>query len=114
MLSHTTVEVRFSGGEHSGLVVQAPPDLAERLPDMKFVVLAGGQLYDLVEQCRLREARVIVRPGQQPPAGPSPVPAVVPPEPAVPEQPVLVAQPAPPRPRLAAPGAPLFQPARTG
>jgi hypothetical protein len=69
--------VRFTGGEHSGLVVEAPPDIAERLPLMRFAVMAGGQLFDLVEQCRIPGTRVVARPGDAPeaplPTTPGPV-----------------------------------------
>lgn len=115
--THDRVEiVRFSGGELSGLVVEAPADLAWRLPDMKLTVTAAGQLYDLVAQCRLREVRVIARPGTPPPAAPLPVPApaeaeVVEPEP----EPVPIAVTVPTQavpPRRPAPGAPLFMSAR--
>jgi hypothetical protein len=86
--------VQFSGGEHHGLVVEAPAALAARLPRMRFTVTAAGQLFDLEEQCRLREARVITRPGA---TRPTPAPARTPTpaaEPA-PEPPVLVAAPVP-------------------
>lgn len=117
---HSKVEVRFSGGEHSGLVVEAPAELADRLPGMRFTVLASGQLFDLVEQCRMREVRVIRRAGE-PPVAVAPLvpaqaaPAVVVPEPdPEPEPAPLVTVPVvPATPRMAAPGLPMFRSART-
>ncbi len=100
--------VQFSGGEHHGLVVEAPAELAARLPGMRFTVTAAGQLFDLEEQCRLREVRVITRPGATRPApAPKPAPkppAVVEPDPE-PDPPVLVAAPVsvPRRPTVALP-----------
>jgi hypothetical protein len=70
--------VSFSGGAHHGLVVEAPAAIAARLADMSFTVTAAGQLFDLDEQCRIREVRVITRPGE---ARPEPVPAPVVPTP---------------------------------
>jgi hypothetical protein len=109
--------VRFTGGELSGLVVEAPSELAERLPGMKLTVTAAGQLYDLVGQCRLREARVIARPGEQPPAPPArPTPPAPVKKPAKAEPALTLAPPeTAPQPATArrpAPGVPLFRPAR--
>jgi hypothetical protein len=116
--------VRFSGGEHSGLLVEAPAEVAERLPLMRFVVLAGGQLYDPVEQCRIPGTRVVRRPGRTPaaaaPVAPAAAPPVAPPVVAARgEQEIASAwsdaiRPAArPGPRPAPPGAPVFRSART-
>jgi hypothetical protein len=123
--------VRFTGGEHSGLVVEAPYAVAERLPVMRFEVLAGGQLYDPVAQCRIPGTRVVTRPGEPPAVAPvvalpSPAHGAADPAPAVPS---VVAAPveqgsarafsdakdvlaAASRPRPVPPGAPVFRSAR--
>ena len=130
--------VRFTGGEHDGLVVEAPPHVAARLHVMRFEVLATGRLYDLVEQCRIPGARAVTPPVAAPPAAPAPVttppvaaPAVVvpaptsspeqqatavlePPAPAAPQvldfavEPVAQRRAAPPAPTM-----PVFQPGRS-
>jgi hypothetical protein len=134
--------VRFTGGEHSGLVVEAPSELAARLPAMRFVVLAGGELFDPVGQRRIPGARVVRRTGESRVSAPSArrprgVPArtadvetaVVDPGvtavPAVSEVEAAVVRGAAPagpdedpvvavsRPRLPAPGVPVFRSART-
>jgi hypothetical protein len=98
--------VRFTGGEHHGLVVEAPAAVAAQLHAMKFEVLASGRLYDVARQRRIPGARVLAEP---------PAPPIAPPPP----EPVAVVVPAdpPPAPRRTdpirqAPGAPVFRPAR--
>jgi hypothetical protein len=115
---NTRVQIRFSGGEHNGLIVEAPLELADRLPGMRFTVLASGQLFDLAEQRRMREVRLISRPGAQPEISRPISPTATSPEadvdvkPELPEPPD-VAPPVPPsRPPLATPGLPLFRTAR--
>ena len=101
--------VRFTGGQHHGLVVQAPPHIAERLHSMKFEVLATGQLYDLARQQRIPHTRAIT-----PAPAPAPVAAAAVPEPATsaPELPILDRTPAPAPTTRPAPAMPVFQPAR--
>src|SRR3954447_11221949 len=64
--------VRFSGGVHHGLVVEAPAHIAARLHAVSFEVLATGRLYDTIRQRRIPGARVITaateRPQTPPPA----------------------------------------------
>jgi hypothetical protein len=114
--------VRFSGGEHSGLLVEAPADVAERLPVMRFVVLAGGQLFDPVEQCRIPGTRVVRWPGQ-PPSTAAPAAKLAAPVPAraadldrVAVGREVASRPAAPaaasRPRRTPPGAPVFRSGR--
>jgi hypothetical protein len=126
--------VRFSGGEHDGLVVEAPAHVAERLHAMRFEVLATGRLYDLTEERRIPGARAITPPepraipAPRPPAIPSPAPPVDPAvDPAVdlaatavlePPAPVEAPRfadaepPAPRRPVLPPPSMPLFRSGR--
>ncbi|MCO1655536.1 hypothetical protein [Pseudonocardia humida] len=68
--------VRFSGGEHDGLVVEAPPHIAARLHAMRFEVLATGRLYDLTDQCRIPGARAVAPPAVPPAAPPAATPPV--------------------------------------
>lgn len=106
--------VRFTGGQHHGLIVQAPAHIAERLHAMSFEVLATGQLYDTARQCRIPGTRA-VNATPQPVPKPAPVIAVAAPEPAAPA-PVLdltpPSAPATTAPRPAPVAMPLFQPAR--
>lgn len=96
--------VRFSGGTHHGLVVQAPPGIAARLHDMDFEVTAAGGLFDRIEQVRIRGVRVVARPGETPPPPVLKRPVVV--------DPVLDFTAPPPTPRRSRPApavGPLFR-----
>ena len=118
--------VRFSGGEHDGLVVEAPAHVAERLHAMRFEVLATGRLYDLAEERRIPGARAITPPQPRPAPAPRPVaiPAPAPPadlsttavlEPQAPVEVPRFADPEPPAPRrpaLPPPSMPLFRSGR--
>ncbi|WP_214401766.1 hypothetical protein [Pseudonocardia lacus] len=122
--------VRFTGGEHDGLVVEAPPHVAERLHATRFEVLATGRLYDLTDQCRIPGARAITPPTAPATTKPAaePMPAAVIPSPTPsPEQPatsvaepvapadVPLREPAPAAQRRAVPAVPtmpVFQPGR--
>jgi hypothetical protein len=122
--------VRFTGGEHDGLVVEAPAHVAERLHVTRFEVLASGRLYDLAEERRIPGARAITPPEPRPapvPA-PAPLPAAIPSpappvdlaatavlEPPSPVEAPRFAAPEPPAPRRPVPPLPtmpLFQPGR--
>jgi hypothetical protein len=115
--------VRFTGGEHDGLVVEAPAHVAERLHAMRFEVLATGRLYDLTDQCRIPGARAITPPAPRPapeveapvPAAvaiPAPAPSPEQPATAVLEPPALMPPPAPRRAVPPLPTMPVFQPGR--
>jgi hypothetical protein len=73
--------VRFSGGVHHGLVVEAPSHVAARLHTLSFEVLATGRLYDTARQRRIPGARVISAATEQPQAPPpaAPAPSTTPP-----------------------------------
>lgn len=97
--------VTFNGGEHDGLAVRVPTDVAARLPRMTFQVLAGGGLFDVDAGVRIPGAKVVpppTRPAAQ--SAPAPAPAPAPPP--------LAARQEPAPPRRPAPGLPLFRPAR--
>jgi hypothetical protein len=87
--------VRFSGGELNGLVVEAPHELAAQLPFMKLALTAAGQLLDIDEQRRIRDARVLRRPGEH---TPEPAPAAPPAPAPTPTTSTPAAEPRPPQP----------------
>jgi hypothetical protein len=100
------IELRFTGGPHSGLVVEAPADVVQRLPHMTFEVTAAGGLFDVVAQARIRGVRVVARPGEAPPVPPARQVAAVPESATLPSASV-------PRPkRVPTVGAPQFLPPR--